>query len=130
MIRWLDHVNLRTADVEGLARFYVEVIGLRRGERPPFPFSGAWLYAGERAIVHLVEDVEPHSPGGAALSLEHFALAADGLEAFLARLDALAVAYRRSQQIGSSGKTVINLRDPDGNRLHIDFDPEPDPKAR
>ena len=36
MIRWLDHVNLRTADVERMARVYVEVLGLRLGDRPPF----------------------------------------------------------------------------------------------
>jgi catechol 2,3-dioxygenase-like lactoylglutathione lyase family enzyme len=123
MIRWLDHVNLRTGDVDRLVRFYVEIIGLRQGERPPFDFSGAWLYAEDRPVVHIVQvdiDARVPSPAG-ALSLEHFALFADGLGAFIGHLDAQGVAYRRSQQTGS-GKTVINLRDPDGNRLHVDFE--------
>jgi catechol 2,3-dioxygenase-like lactoylglutathione lyase family enzyme len=34
-------VNLRTADFERMARFYVEVLGLRLGDRPPFGFPGA-----------------------------------------------------------------------------------------
>jgi catechol 2,3-dioxygenase-like lactoylglutathione lyase family enzyme len=123
MIRSLDHVNLRTADVDRMVRFYVDIIGLRQGDRPPFDFPGAWLYAGDRPVVHLVGvDVEPRasSPAG-ALSLEHFALFADGLGAFVGHLEAQGIAYRRSRQTGS-GKTVINLRDPDGNRFHVDFE--------
>jgi catechol 2,3-dioxygenase-like lactoylglutathione lyase family enzyme len=131
MIRWLDHVNLRTADVERMARFYVEVVGLRLGDRPPFEFPGAWLYAGERAVVHLVGEpreaaatASAASPGDppTALKLEHFAFAADDLEAFELRLEGKGIAHRRSVQTGT-GRIVVNLRDPDGNRLHVDFDP-------
>ena len=126
MIQGLDHVNLRTSDVDRLVRFYVDIVGLRLGDRPPFDFGGAWLYAGDRPVVHVVEvadeprsAAEPSVPAP-SLSLEHFAFAADGLEAFVGGLDAGDITYRRSRQLGS-GKTVINLRDPDGNRLHVDF---------
>ena len=63
MIEQLDHVNLRTSRLEEMTRWYVDVMGLRSGFRPNFPFPGAWLYAGDRAIVHLVgEDAEtPHA---------------------------------------------------------------------
>jgi catechol 2,3-dioxygenase-like lactoylglutathione lyase family enzyme len=127
MIRWLDHVNLRTADIERMVRFYVDVVGLRLGERPSFAFPGAWLYAGERPVVHLVG--EPSAAAAAiqgdpltALTLEHFAFAADDPESFQLRLESQGIAYRRSLQTGS-GRIVVNLRDPDGNRLHVDFDP-------
>jgi catechol 2,3-dioxygenase-like lactoylglutathione lyase family enzyme len=127
MIRWLDHVNLRTADLERMVRFYVDVVGLRLGDRPPFAFPGAWLYAGERPVVHLVG--EPRAAAAAlqgdpltVLTLEHFAFAADDPESFQRRLEAQGIAYRRSLQTGS-GRIVVNLRDPDGNRLHVDFDP-------
>jgi catechol 2,3-dioxygenase-like lactoylglutathione lyase family enzyme len=119
MIRSLDHVNIRTADVARLVRFYEDVVGLRVGERPPLGFPGAWVYAGERAVIHLVEVAHTPAPEG-ALRLEHFAFAAEGLADFLARLERSSVPYKRSRQAGT-GNVIINLNDPDGNRLHVDF---------
>jgi catechol 2,3-dioxygenase-like lactoylglutathione lyase family enzyme len=118
-IRWLDHVNIRTANVAALLRFYEDVVGLRAGERPPLGFPGAWLYAGDRAVIHLVAVAEQPEPQG-ALRLEHFAFAGTGLPALLARLNEHAIPFVRSRQPGT-GNVVINIKDPDGNRLHIDF---------
>jgi catechol 2,3-dioxygenase-like lactoylglutathione lyase family enzyme len=119
MIRWLDHVNLRTADLAGLVRFYEDVIGLRKGDRPPLGFPGAWMYAEDRPVIHLVGVAQQPAPEG-ALRLEHFAFAASGLTDFVERLERLGVRYERSRQAGT-GNVVVNLRDPDGNRLHVDF---------
>jgi catechol 2,3-dioxygenase-like lactoylglutathione lyase family enzyme len=119
MLDRLDHVNVRTANLAGLVRFYTDVLGLREGERPPLGFPGAWMYAGDRAVIHLVGVAEPPRPEG-ALRLEHFAFAARGLAGFLARLQSLGVAFQQSRQPGT-GNVIINLHDPDGNRLHVDF---------
>ena len=51
----LDHVNIKTARLDQLVAFYCGVLGLDHGRRPPFPFAGAWLYCGQRPVVHLVE---------------------------------------------------------------------------
>ncbi len=120
MIRWLDHVNVRTANLEQLARFYTEVVGLQLGERPPLGFPGVWLYAGDRAVIHLVGTAEQPAPEG-PLRLEHFAFAASGLGDFVARLTQHGVSFRQSRQPGT-GNVIVNLLDPDGNRLHVDFD--------
>ena len=82
-----DHVNIRTAELERARSFYVEVLGFRVGPRPAFSFGGAWLYCGDFPVVHLVEVAEAPSPTG-ELRLEHFALRAQGLADFLARLKA------------------------------------------
>jgi catechol 2,3-dioxygenase-like lactoylglutathione lyase family enzyme len=119
MIERLDHVNVRTANLERLVRFYEDVLDLRAGERPPLGFPGAWIYAGDRPVIHLVGVAEQPTPEG-ALRLEHFAFTASGLREFLARLERAGVAFRQSRQAGT-GNVVINLHDPDGNRLHIDF---------
>jgi catechol 2,3-dioxygenase-like lactoylglutathione lyase family enzyme len=119
MIRGLDHVNVRTANLAGLLKFYAEVLGLHQGERPPLGFPGAWLYAGTQAVIHLVEVAEQPAPVG-PLRLEHFAFSAHGLRPFLARLELLGIEHRQSRQVGT-GNVVINLHDPDGNRLHVDF---------
>lgn len=119
MIQRLDHVNVRTANLERLVRFYEDVLGLRAGERPPLGFPGAWIYAGAQAVIHLVGVEQAPTPEG-ALRLEHFAFSANGLRDFVARLEQHGVAFRRSRQAGT-GNVVINLHDPDGNRLHVDF---------
>jgi catechol 2,3-dioxygenase-like lactoylglutathione lyase family enzyme len=119
MIRRLDHVNVRTARLSALVRFYADALGLVEGERPPLGFPGAWLYAGDAPVIHLVEVAEPPRPEG-ALRLEHFAFTATGLAEFQARLSKLGVEFRKSRQPGT-GNVVINLQDPDGNRVHVDF---------
>jgi catechol 2,3-dioxygenase-like lactoylglutathione lyase family enzyme len=133
VIRRLDHVNIRTANLSGLVRFYTDVVGLHEGQvrfytdvvglhegqRPPLGFAGAWMYAGSEPVIHLVATPQQPAPEG-ALRLEHFAFSADGLDEFVARLESAQVSYRRSRQAGT-GTVVINLHDPDGNRLHVDF---------
>lgn len=117
-LAWLDHVNIRTAHLRPMSRFYEEVLGLPRGPRPPFAFGGAWHYCGERAAVHLVE--VPQQPAGLEPRIEHFAFRSDGLEAFLLRLQAQGVAYT-SAKVPDWGILQVNLRDPDGNRIEIQF---------
>ncbi len=114
----LDHVNIRTGNLTAVAAFYEFVLGLRRGERPPFAFGGAWLYCGEKAAVHLVE--VPKAPDQGAPRIEHFAFKAEGLEAFLGRLRAAKVAYRISIVPGLEIRQV-NIHDPDGNHIEIAF---------
>lgn len=118
-LRYLDHVNLRTTNVATMTQFYCAVLGLRSGARPPFEFGGAWLYCGERAVVHLVEVNAPPDPSS-ALRLEHFAFAADDFDSLIRSLTESGIEYRISQLTGSETRQV-NLRDPDGNRVHIDF---------
>ncbi len=37
----LDHVNLRTTRLDEMIEWYCNVLGMRVGPRPPFPFPGA-----------------------------------------------------------------------------------------
>ena len=53
-IHKLDHVNLRTHQLDTMIGWYQRVLGLRVGARPNFPFPGAWLYAGDTVVVHLI----------------------------------------------------------------------------
>ncbi|MGH6932051.1 MAG: VOC family protein [Dongiaceae bacterium] len=122
-IAWLDHVNIRTANLAEMSRFYAEVLGLAKGARPPFAFGGAWHYCGERAVLHLVEVAR--QPAGQEPRLEHFALRAagsdaGGLEPFIARLKAARVKYNVSEVPGA-GITQVNVHDPDGNHIEVQF---------
>ena len=117
----LDHVNLRTTRLDRMIAWYTEVLGMRRGDRPDFAFPGAWLYAGDAAAVHLVGiDAPPATGSEAEPRLEHFAFSASGRAEFEARLEARGERYRRVE-IPSFAIVQINLWDPDGNHLHVDF---------
>jgi catechol 2,3-dioxygenase-like lactoylglutathione lyase family enzyme len=118
-LKKLTHVNIHTANVERLVEWYDRVLGMRAGDRPPFPFPGAWLYCSSDAVVHLV-GVDKLPPNADMLRLEHFAFDAVGLKEFLARLDRERVPYDGRKVQGAEG-VQINVRDPDGNHIHVDF---------
>ena len=120
-IKRLDHVNLRTAKLETMVTWYEDVLGMPAGDRPPFPFPGAWIYAGDEAVVHLVgvdKDL-----GGIEPKIEHFALTATWLEALIKRLSEHGFDYQ-AVRVPGYGILQINVHDPDGNHIHIDFSPE------
>jgi catechol 2,3-dioxygenase-like lactoylglutathione lyase family enzyme len=116
----LDHVNLRTDDVGRMQAFYVDVLGLHVGPRPAFSFGGAWLYCGDSPVVHLVKVDRRREPSD-DIRLEHFAFRARGLSEFLERLKthgiASSIGYLRDFRV-----CQVNVRDPDGTHVHVDFD--------
>lgn len=115
-----DHVNIRTAKLEKMTAWYVDILGLKQGPRPDFPFRGAWLYLGDFAVVHLVE-IEETPETSDNLGLEHFAFRSTDLEAFLAHLAARDLPHS-DVTIDAIGVLQVNINDPDGNHIHIDFD--------
>ncbi|MEO1733755.1 MAG: VOC family protein [Pseudomonadota bacterium] len=115
-----DHVNLRTTRLEEMKEWYATVLGLHTGERPDFPFPGAWLYLGERAVVHLIGVSEADTPTP-RLTLEHFAFRANDYKGFKQRLDDRGIPYRVGQVPGLP-IVQVNVNDPDGNHIHIDFE--------
>jgi catechol 2,3-dioxygenase-like lactoylglutathione lyase family enzyme len=126
-LRYLDHVNIRTANLDAMRRFYEEILGLRAGPRPSFSFGGAWLYCGDRAAVHLVD--VGRQPQGMEPRIEHFAFWAEGLAGFLEDLRAQRVEYRLTT-VPDTGNTQVNVYDPDGNHIEIQFAAEEARAAR
>lgn len=115
----LDHVNIRTANLDRMVSFYESALGFTNDWRPPFPFPGAWLYAGKHAVVHLI-GVDT-SPGMADdLQLEHFAFTATDMDGFVANLEKLEIGYQ-IRNVPGTDIVQVNLWDPDGNHLHVDF---------
>ncbi|AXI47983.1 glyoxalase [Sulfitobacter sp. SK012] len=118
----LDHVNLRTTQLDKMVTWYTDILGLRIGERPDFPFPGAWLFAGDQAVVHLMDVEEDAGTGSEVpLKLEHFAFRAEGATGFEDRLNASGEKYRRSDQ-PKMKLVAFNVWDPDGNHIHVDFE--------
>src|SRR5262245_51460231 len=115
----LEHVNVRTANLDAMIDWYARVLGMKPGWRPPFKFPGAWLYCGDQPAVHLVGVQEHPKPEG-ALRLEHFAFSATGLVDLVKRMKTEKVPYDPIRVPGSN-ELQINVHDPDGNHIHIDF---------
>ena len=114
-----DHVNIRTANLKAMTKWYEDILGLTSGPRPDFGFPGAWMYLGEHPVVHLVEvDTPPQAAGD--VTLEHAAFRATDLQGFVKMLGAQNVPHQ-SARIDSIGLTQINIWDPDGNHIHVDF---------
>ena len=118
MIGGLDHVNIETTDLTSSVRFYERVLGLTVGWRPAFDVDGAWLYAGDQPVVHLVLRNSIHTgPTGA---IHHVALKASGLSETKRRLDKHQVAYTETI-VPDLRVTQLFVDDPNGVKLELNF---------
>ena len=125
-IETLDHVNVKTSRLKEMIDWYGRVLGLQTGKRPNFSMNGAWLYIGDLPAIHLVEVAR--EPAAEDPKLEHFALGAKGMKDFLQVLEANAVAYSIDPVPGFP-IVQVNLHDPDGNHIHVDFSTDEDETA-
>ncbi len=117
---WLDHVNLRTARLEEMRRFYSEILGLEDGQRPDFGFDGAWLYLGDKACVHLVP--ADKAPAARDPGIEHFAFRSLGAADMIRKLQRNEVGFNVLPR-RQLGVLQINLWDPDGNHIELAYPP-------
>lgn len=65
----IHHVSINVKNVDAAVDFYVNVLNLKRKDRPDLGFPGAWLQAGGQEIHLLGID------SGAPVKEQHFALA-------------------------------------------------------
>ena len=134
----LNHYSIRTAELEACRQFYTEVVGLRVGPRPDFPFPGIWLYEGDtsvaaNAVVHVI-GVDPTAAAGLegylgardAASLQgtgvvdHIAFYAIGLPAMRQNLQRLGV-DARERTVPGLGLHQLFLTDPDGVVIEFNY---------
>lgn len=119
----LNHYNLRAQRdlMEALRAFYVEVVGLEPGPRPPFASVGHWLYAGGRPVLHLsLASPAEGRTTAARTTFDHVAFDCSGRaghEAVLAERD---IAYEVARVPGTAQVQVF-FSDPAGNGVELDF---------
>ncbi len=114
----LDHFNVVTSDLEASRRFYVRVLGLSEGERPPFDFPGAWLYCADDAVVHLVAKGGADAPSGGAV--DHVAFRARDLAGVVARLREHGIAHS-VRTVPGRGLRQVFVHDPNGVKIELSF---------
>ncbi len=113
----IDHAAIKTARLAETQAFFVEVLGLRVGPRPAFDFAGAWLYAGDKDVVHLVETEHDKLPSPAA-SINHFALRVADFAKALERLRDLGVPYQMDTTPGGELRQIY-VTAPNGVRVEL-----------
>jgi len=114
----LNHINLKTHDMNRIIRFYGDVLGFKPGYRPPFSNTGCWMYLDNNPLIHLVQiDTPPKNDDPA---VNHFALTGSGLGAFLKHLQGLDVSYNVTIAPEIDLRQVV-VHDPDGNMFEVLF---------
>ena len=115
----LNHLLVLARDLDATRDFYVEVLGLTVGPRPPFRIPGYWLYLGDRAVVHLAGT----GSGPETLDtgpIDHIAFEATGLEDMVARLEDLAIPVRH-RKVPDLGLHQIFIHDPNGVKIELNY---------
>ena len=116
----MNHFTVLTKDLDATRAFYVDLLGLQEGYRPPLGFPGIWLYAGAQAVMHVVAGRPlPDPPAGV---LDHMAFSASDLAAVSAKLRAQGIKYDLRKQ-PDSGVWQLFCYDPNGARVELDFSP-------
>lgn len=118
MILELNHVAIFVKDVEESVRFYQEVIGLEKIDRPAFDFPGAWFRIGQFQQLHLIgirsNDIELNSnPRG-----NHFALRVKSYMEVEDLLKSKGAEYQPPRK-RPDGAVQIFLKDPDGYFIEL-----------
>ena len=114
----MNHFTVLTHDLAATRQFYIDILGLKEGYRPDLGFPGAWLYIGERAVLHVIAGRPvPDPPGGV---LDHMAFSANNLPATVTTLRARNIEYVLRKQ-NDSGVWQLFCYDPSGARVELDF---------
>ena len=118
-IRRMDHFTVVTDQLVRTQAFY-EALGLQVGARPDFGIAGLWLYAGEHAVLHVVEVAA--MPALRRGVLDHMAFRGGDITATLELLCAQGVAYRLIRLPRPWSTWQVFFEDPNGAEVEIDFD--------
>ena len=134
LINSLDHCAIRTTKLQETRDFFVGILGLEDGERPDFPFPGAWLYTDSTAVIHLI-GVDPDDPSGlqryvggeistealqGSGAFDHIAFRANDPSVLTERLKQTDYEYRE-RQVPNMNLFQIFVEDPNGITIELNY---------
>jgi catechol 2,3-dioxygenase-like lactoylglutathione lyase family enzyme len=134
----LNHLSIRTVNLEKTCDFFDRVMGFKKGARPNFPFPGAWLYNGTdddyaNAIIHII-GIDPNDPEGLKKylgdrdlnslqgtgAIDHIAFFATDLSGMLKNLQKQSIPYRE-RTVPSLDLHQIFVDDPNGVVIELNY---------
>jgi catechol 2,3-dioxygenase-like lactoylglutathione lyase family enzyme len=127
----LEHYLVLTEDIDATRDFYVDVLGMENGFRPPLGFPGHWVYIGDTPVIHIAEWVTytarlkakntfVTSPADGTGPVDHIAFGALDYDAMLGRIRAHDVVVRENNNPGNIVRQLF-LFDPNGIQIEINF---------
>lgn len=126
-VKHLDHVNIQTRDMAATIAFYRDLLGLEARTAPRRkPEERQWLYAGERAVIHLnlfgTDNTVPRDvqPGAATGAIHHVAFECDDFDATLSRVKTMGLNVRQSDVPEIKLKQLF-VTDPNNVLLELNF---------
>ena len=121
-VKGVHHLNIRCAvsDLPAIEKFYGDVMGLKKGDRPNFPNPGIWLWLDNHPLVH----VSARCPDGFVQdkhqgSVDHIAFEVSGASEFRERVKKLGIKFE-AQNVPGAGFQIF-LKDPIGTVLEFNF---------
>jgi len=126
-----DHVNILTVDIDAARDFFVAVLGLQPGDRPPFRSPGYWLYQGSQALIHISdagnhEQTHPEDIGavrtGGHPAVDHLAFRCEGYADTKERLRRLGLAFHEADVPYANDRQIF-VDGPDGVTVELLFTP-------
>jgi catechol 2,3-dioxygenase-like lactoylglutathione lyase family enzyme len=114
----LDHWNVYCKDLKATVRFYERYVGLKDGDRPPFNFPGAWLYAGDKPILHLVSETGRKDHGSGAI--DHVAINCANIRGTIDQLKKDKMPFE-VRKVPARPLQQVFVHDPDGVMIELNF---------
>jgi len=130
----LNHVLIHTSDLKKMSLFFEQILGLKQGYRPPFPFSGAWLYSDDKPIIHLSEsnpadtefsdylDAKSTSKPGTGI-IDHIAFSGNDYPLLIKQLEHYHLNFFE-RSVPLTGEHQVFVTAPEGLKVEIQFDSE------
>jgi len=129
----LHHCSIRTTKLPETRDFFVDILGMTDGERPPFDFPGHWLYVGSSPVVHLIGIDADHPDGlieylgnkdvatlDGSGAVDHIAFNSTDPAALIALLTEKDIPYQE-RKVPDMDLFQIFLKDPNGVVLEINY---------
>jgi len=117
----LQHINIRATDVNRTRDFYVRVLGLSVGDRPPFQSTGYWLYLDGEPVIHLVQRTPEEPPALRTTgAIDHVAFRGVDLDATRHTLAREGIPFEQ-RLVPRDNSVQLFVLDPDGVRIELNF---------
>ena len=126
-----EHVLVLSDRPKETRDFYVKVLGLKEGYRPPFPFPGYWLYLGAIPCIHLAGkmanaaqvdylDEKRLSANGGTGAIDHIAFMASDLNSTMRKLKRHKLELRE-RLLPEQNMVQVFFKDPNDITIELNF---------
>ena len=119
----INHVAIRTLDLDQTNKFYTEVLGMGLAKRPPFNFPGSWLQIGQTMIHVMAGDAAYDTDGKfrpAGGCVDHISISAEGYDDFAGRFTKHGLEWREFA-VPEADIVQLFVRDPNGILIELNF---------